>query len=109
MQQLANRFKEQFPRLDILINNAGAGRWLPLLDTSPGDARAMMAVPYFTAFDLTRAFAPGTVVQTLLAKSAVLIHASGRGGFDVHVPRSYADYAWAWLENAQAEYGGLAS
>ena len=26
---------------DILINNAGAGRWLSLLDTTPEDARAM--------------------------------------------------------------------
>lgn len=52
-----------------------------------------------------RAFPPGSVVQTLLAKTAVLIHARSAGAFEVHVPRSFADYAWAWLENAQAEYG----
>ena len=52
-----------------------------------------------------RAFTRGRVVQTLLAKTAVLIHAKGEASFDVHVPRSFADYAWAWLENAQAEYG----
>jgi short-subunit dehydrogenase len=48
---------------DILVNNAGAGRWLKLLDTTPEDARAMMAVPYFAAFDLTRAFAPGMIAR----------------------------------------------
>jgi uncharacterized protein len=48
---------------DILINNAGAGRWLPLLETTPEQARAMMAVPYFASFDLTRAFAPGMIAR----------------------------------------------
>jgi sarcosine oxidase subunit gamma len=51
-----------------------------------------------------RAFQPGRCVQTLLAKAHVLIHARAAQCFDVHVPRSYAPYAWAWLENAQAEY-----
>ena len=51
-----------------------------------------------------RAFPPGRCVQTLLAKAHVLIHARAAQSFDVHVPRSCAQYAWAWLENAQAEY-----
>jgi short-subunit dehydrogenase len=41
-----------------LINNAGAGRWLPLLKTTPGEALAMIEVPYLAAFNLTRAFLP---------------------------------------------------
>lgn len=44
---------------DILINNAGAGRWLPLLDTSAEEAAAMMALPYLAAFNLTRELLPG--------------------------------------------------
>ena len=44
---------------DILINNAGAGRWLPLIETSAAEASAMIAVPYLAAFNLTRAFLPG--------------------------------------------------
>jgi uncharacterized protein len=43
---------------DILINNAGIGRWLFLEETDPVEAQAMMAVPYFAAFYLTRAFLP---------------------------------------------------
>src|SRR5438552_17278435 len=34
---------------DIVINNAGAGRWLPCDQTSPEEAVQMMASPYFAA------------------------------------------------------------
>ncbi len=43
---------------DILINNAGAGRWLPFAETTLNEARAMMAVPYLAAFAVTHAFLP---------------------------------------------------
>ena len=43
---------------DILINNAGAGRWLPMLETTAEEALAMIEVPYLAAFNLTRAFLP---------------------------------------------------
>jgi short-subunit dehydrogenase len=43
---------------DILINNAGAGRWLPLAETTAEDALRMIEVPYLAAFNLTRAFLP---------------------------------------------------
>lgn len=43
---------------DVLINNAGAGRWLPLLKTTAKEALAMIEVPYLAAFSLTRAFLP---------------------------------------------------
>jgi uncharacterized protein len=48
---------------DILINNAGSGRWLPLLETSPEEAAAMIAVPYLAAFNLTCAFLPGMLAR----------------------------------------------
>jgi uncharacterized protein len=43
---------------DILINNAGAGRWLWIQETSAKDLEEMMAVPFFAAFDLTRELLP---------------------------------------------------
>jgi sarcosine oxidase subunit gamma len=57
-----------------------------------------------------RAFAVGSCAQTLLAKAAVLIHLvdddRARGpAFDVYVARSFASYAWMWLEDAGREYG----
>jgi uncharacterized protein len=65
---------------DILINNAGAGRWLPLIETNPEEAQNMMAVPYFAAFNLTRALLP-----------AMLARRRGQIGF-VTSPASY--FAW---------------
>ena len=43
---------------DVVINNAGAGRWLHSEETPPDEAVRMMAVPYFAAFWVTRAFLP---------------------------------------------------
>jgi uncharacterized protein len=43
---------------DIIVNNAGAGQWKFIEDTSPEEARQMMTLPYFAAFDVTRAFIP---------------------------------------------------
>ena len=57
-----------------------------------------------------RVFAPGNCAQTLLAKTSLLLHLvnddPGHGPtFDLYVARSYAQYAWAWLEDAGLEYG----
>src|SRR5665809_51839 len=62
-QTLAQRITSEIGTPDILINNAGAGHWKKFLETTPEEARAMMAVPYFAAFDLTRAFAPGMIAR----------------------------------------------
>lgn len=43
---------------DVVVNNAGSGRFLAIEETSAEDVEAMTAVPYFAAFNLTRAFAP---------------------------------------------------
>ncbi|XSG83457.1 MAG: SDR family NAD(P)-dependent oxidoreductase [Methyloligella sp. ZOD6] len=46
---------------DVLINNAGAGRWKAFLETSAEEAVAMMAVPYFAGVYLTRALLPAMI------------------------------------------------
>lgn len=43
---------------DILINNAGTGKWLFAEETAQAEMVEMMALPYFAAFNLTRAFLP---------------------------------------------------
>lgn len=43
---------------DILINNAGAGRWLFLEESTPAEIVAMTAVPYLAAACLTGALLP---------------------------------------------------
>ncbi len=63
-----------------------------------------------------RAFGVGQCAQTILAKATVAIHlvaaeiaadesvAEGPA-FEVYVLRSFAEYLWAWLEDAGREYG----
>ena len=61
-----------------------------------------------------RAFVAGACAQSILAKAAVTFHLfadesaaqAGAEGpvFDVYVARSFAEYLWAWLEDAGAEY-----
>ena len=48
---------------DIIINNAGAGQWKALLETSPEEARQMIELPYLAAFYVTRAFLPDLLAR----------------------------------------------
>ncbi len=58
-----------------------------------------------------RAFGVGACAQTLLAKATVAIHlvadesATEGPVFEVYVLRSFAEYLWAWIEDAGREYG----
>ena len=62
---------------DVLVNNAGAGRWKPFVETSADEARRMMELPYLAAFAVSRAFLP-----------AMLKRASGQLAF-VTSPASF--------------------
>jgi len=55
---VASRIAQELGTPDIIVNNAGAGRWLFVDETSPAEAVEMMAVPYFAAFNVTHAFLP---------------------------------------------------
>ncbi|MCC7359430.1 MAG: SDR family NAD(P)-dependent oxidoreductase [Anaerolineales bacterium] len=48
---------------DILVNSAGAGRWLTTEETPPAEAVAMMNAPYFAAFFVTRRCLPGMLAR----------------------------------------------
>lgn len=64
----------------ILINNAGAGRWLPILETTAEEAAQMIAVPYLAAFNITRDLLPGMLAR--------------RSGHIVNVTSVAARLAW---------------
>lgn len=66
--EVARRITREVGTPDIIVNNAGAGRWLSLEETGSEEAVTMMAVPYFAAVFLTRAFLPG-----MLARNSGLI------------------------------------
>ena len=58
-----------------------------------------------------RAFGPGQCAQSTLALAHVLIHQTaqhkktGAPTYHIYVHRSFAEYLWAWLEDAGGEYG----
>ena len=54
----------------------------------------------------SRAFPPGTVGRTVLAKAPIVLRRPAEGeAFDLHVNGSLAPYAWLFLENAAREFG----
>jgi uncharacterized protein len=55
---LARDLHGRFGPPDLLVNNAGAGRWLSVVETSADAAAQMLAVPYLAAFNLTRELLP---------------------------------------------------
>jgi sarcosine oxidase subunit gamma len=51
-------------------------------------------------------FAPGQCAQSTLAKAQIILHQVDDGPtYDLYVARSFAEYLWAWLEDASLEYG----
>jgi short-subunit dehydrogenase len=83
---------------DILINNAGGGRWLCVDETSPDEAIQMMAVPYFAAFFITRAFLP----QMLQRKSGHIVNVTSAGAFQA-IPGAAAYTAARWAMRGFSE------
>jgi len=60
---VAGEISSQLGIPDVLLNNAGAGRWLSLIETEPAAVAEMMAAPYFAAFYVTRAFLPAMLAR----------------------------------------------
>ena len=53
-----------------------------------------------------RVFGPGRCAQSRLARCQVLIHQTTAAPvFEIHVQRSFAQYAWTWLMDAGEEFG----
>ena len=65
---------------DVLVNNAGAGRWLFVEETPLEEAVQMMTVPYFAAFFATQGFLSGMLAR--------------RSGVIVNVNSPVARIAW---------------
>jgi uncharacterized protein len=63
--ELGERVLSEIGVPDVIVNNAGAGRFLFIDETDPEEAVQMMAVPYFAAFFVTRAF-----IERMLARGS---------------------------------------
>lgn len=48
---------------DIIVHSAGAGRWLPLVETPLDEARRIIEVPALASIFVTRAFLPAMIEQ----------------------------------------------
>lgn len=76
-----------------------------ILALSGPDAHAVLAKGCPLDFH-PRVFGPGRCAQSRLAKCQVLIHqTSAAPAFEIYVHRSFAQYAWTWLEDAGREFG----
>lgn len=53
---------------DIVINNAGSGRFLSIEETGSVEAREQIALPYLAAFDVTRGF-----IEPMLARGSGIV------------------------------------
>jgi len=58
VQSVADRIRSDIGSSDMIVNNAGAGKWLPLIDTSLAEACMMIELPYLAAFYVRRLFLP---------------------------------------------------
>ncbi|MBY8851749.1 SDR family NAD(P)-dependent oxidoreductase [Saccharothrix longispora] len=56
---LADRVRARLGAADVVVNNAGAGRWLFLDETPVDELTGMIALPFTAALHVTRAFLPG--------------------------------------------------
>lgn len=55
---MADAVRDRYERVDIIVNNAGAGRFLYLDETPASELEAMTAAPHIAALLVTRAFLP---------------------------------------------------
>ncbi len=93
-------------RVSALTDVSAARVWLTL-----SGARALEILMKGCRLDLhPRAFGPGAVAQTNLAKAQILLHRPGEAPlFEIAVRSSVALYLAAWLLDAMEEYGPASS
>lgn len=58
VEDMAVQVRRQMGTADVLVNNAGAGKWLYLDETSAETAQSMISLPLLAAVNTTRAFLP---------------------------------------------------
>ena len=77
---------------DVLVNNAGAGRWRAIDETEPGEAATAMALPYLAAYELTRELAPAMIER---GSGHVLNMTSAAGFSTIPGANAYGVARWA--------------
>jgi uncharacterized protein len=60
---LAEALRNDGHDVDVLVNNAGSGRWVSIEDAEPDELVTMAKVPYVAALLMTRAFVGGMLAR----------------------------------------------
>jgi short-subunit dehydrogenase len=63
VDHVAAQIKAEIGIPDIIINNAGLGKWLTLAETTPEETQQMLALPFLAAVYMTRAFVKEMTVR----------------------------------------------
>lgn len=92
VESLAARVLADGGAPDVLVNNAGAGRWLAVDETPAGESAQMMTLPYIAAFELTRALAPAMIAA---GQGRVVCMTSLAGWTHIPGATGYAVARWA--------------
>lgn len=90
---MAERVQAELGTPDVIVNNAGAGRWLWIEETSNAEFLAQVAVPFHAAFFVTRAF-----IEPMLARGS---------GWVVNVNSPISQWAWPGALGYGASRWGL--
>jgi NADP-dependent 3-hydroxy acid dehydrogenase YdfG len=67
---MAERVRRQHGAPLLIVNSAGAGRWLFIEETSPEEVQKMMEAPFLAAFNVCHAF----MADMLESRSGTIIH-----------------------------------
>jgi short-subunit dehydrogenase len=67
---MAERVLQRHGSPQLIVNSAGAGRWLFIEETTPEEMQQMMGAPFLAAFNICHAFVP----DMLEARTGTLIH-----------------------------------
>jgi short-subunit dehydrogenase len=79
---------------DVLVNNAGAGRWRAVDENEPGEALQQIALPYLAAFELTRALLPAMIAR---GSGRIVNMTSGAALFAFPGAAGYGTARWAMV------------
>ena len=77
VKQVTEKIKKEHGVPDVLINNAGSGKWKFADETDYEEVHQYMAVPYYSAFYMTRAFLP----EMLKADKGHIVNMTSYAGF----------------------------
>lgn len=101
--ELADALRKAFGETFASVVDITCGHTVIVL----GGRRARDVLAKGCTLDLhPRVFGPGRCAQTLIARSgATLRQLDDTPTYEIVVRRSFADYLWAWLEDAALEFG----